>query len=221
MQAWHCGGSTNGELIDNLCAANLVKSSAVEHAMRAIDRGNYAPSGPYEDCPQRIGFSATISAPHMHAHALEELLPCLTPGATVLDVGCGSGYLCSCMAHMVGETGRVVGVDYMRGITDLSVANISKADGALLESGRVQIVLGDGWKGHAAAAPFDCIHVGAAAAHVPQALVQQLKTGGRMIIPVGPDGGAQFLMLIYKDAEGRVFEKNLMGVHYIPLVEVQ
>ena len=77
------------------------------------------------------------------------------------------------------------------------------------------------WKGHGAAAPFDCIHVGAAAARVPEALVQQLKPGGRMIIPVGPNGGAQYLMLIHKDAEGQITETNLMGVRYIPLVEVQ
>ena len=153
----------------------------------------------------------------MHAHALEQLLPNLVAGATVLDVGCGSGYLCTCMAHLVGESGRVVGIDYVKGLTDLSVANISKDDGALLESGLVQIVLGDGWQGHAASAPFDCIHVGAAAARVPRALVEQLKPGGRMIIPVGPRGGSQHLMRIDKDADGQVTQHRLMGVRYVEI----
>ena len=218
--SWRCSGDTNDALVNNMRESGLVKSPAVEAAMRATDRGNYAPHGPYEDRPQRIGFDVTISAPHMHAHALEQLLPCLVEGATVLDVGCGSGYLCTCIAHMVGETGRVVGIDYVKGLTDLSTANISKADGALLESGRVQVVLGDGWQGHAATAPFDCIHVGAAAARVPEALVQQLKPGGRMIIPVGPQGGSQHLMRIDKDAGGNTTQHNLMGVRYVPLVEV-
>ena len=217
--AWRCGGATNDQLVGNLVRASLIKSASVQEAMRMTDRAHYAPTDAYEDCPQRIGFSVTISAPHMHAHALEELLPCLTPGAAVLDVGCGSGYLCVCMSRIVGEAGRVIGLDHVRGLTDLSVANISKADGALLDSGRVQIVLGDGWQGHAAMAPYDCIHVGAAAARVPQALVQQLKPGGRMIIPVGPNGGEQFLMRVEKERDGRVTEHKLMSVRYVPLVE--
>ena len=191
--------------------------------MRRTDRGNYAPkSGAFEDRPQRIGFNVTISAPHMHAHALEHMLPCLRGGATVLDVGCGSGYLCTCLAHMVGATGRVVGIDYVKGLTDMSLTNISKADGGLLKSGKVQIVLGDGWLGHAAAAPYDCIHVGAAAARVPEELVRQLKPGGLMIIPVGPQGGQQHLVRVDKgqDGHGAITQHILMGVRYVPLVEV-
>jgi protein-L-isoaspartate(D-aspartate) O-methyltransferase len=69
--------------------------------MKKVDRKFYAPVGPYEDRPQYIGYGATISAPHMHGFALEALLPSLKPGNKVLDVGCGSGYLCSCFAHLV------------------------------------------------------------------------------------------------------------------------
>jgi protein-L-isoaspartate(D-aspartate) O-methyltransferase len=119
----------------------------------------------------------------MHAHVLELLEPFIQPGAKVLDVGCGSGYLLTAMSHMVGEEGRVFGIDYIQGLVDLSLGNMSKEDGILLDSGRVVVTLGDGWKGIPDEAPFDCIHVGAAAASIPDALVQQLKDGGRMIIP--------------------------------------
>lgn len=73
--------------------------------MLAVDRGNYSKSNPYMDAPQGIGFGVTISAPHMHAHALELLKDQLTEGERALDVGSGSGYLTACMALMVGETG--------------------------------------------------------------------------------------------------------------------
>lgn len=73
--------------------------------MLAVDRGNYSKNNPYMDAPQGIGYGVTISAPHMHAHALELLKDQLTEGERALDVGSGSGYLTACMALMVGETG--------------------------------------------------------------------------------------------------------------------
>merc|ERR1712048_205145 len=105
---------------------------------------------------------ATISAPHMHTHALELLSNYLLPGARVLDVGCGSGYLCACMSRMVGSEGTVVGMDYLRPLVDLAKSNLQKADGDLLDNKRVVIKQGDGWYGCADDGPFDCIHVGAA-----------------------------------------------------------
>lgn len=73
--------------------------------MTTIDRGNYCKNNPYMDAPQRIGYGVTISAPHMHAHALELLREHLVPGERALDVGSGSGYLTACMAVMLGENG--------------------------------------------------------------------------------------------------------------------
>ncbi len=74
--------------------------------MRRVDRKNYCPHNSYMDAPQSIGYNATISAPHMHAHALELLKDHLYDGAVALDVGSGTGYLTACMAHMVGEKVR-------------------------------------------------------------------------------------------------------------------
>lgn len=89
-----------------MCIANgIIRSEAVEQAMTTIDRGNYSKSNAYMDAPQRIGYSVTISAPHMHAHALELLRDHLVAGERALDVGSGSGYLTACMAIMLGENG--------------------------------------------------------------------------------------------------------------------
>lgn len=82
--------------------------------MLAVDRGDFCSVAPYADTPQSIGHNATISAPHMHAHALELLRDQLHPGARVLDVGSGSGYLAACMALMVGPTGHVVGIEHIK-----------------------------------------------------------------------------------------------------------
>jgi protein-L-isoaspartate(D-aspartate) O-methyltransferase len=103
--AWRSHGKTNAELIRNLRANGIIRSDAVESAMLAVDRGNYSRNNPYMDAPQGIGYGVTISAPHMHAHALELLKDKLMHGDRALDVGSGSGYLTACMAIMLGEKG--------------------------------------------------------------------------------------------------------------------
>jgi protein-L-isoaspartate(D-aspartate) O-methyltransferase len=213
------GESNNEDLVANLVQNKRIQSPAVQQVMLSCDRGDYAPSDPYEDRPQAIGFDATISAPHMHAIALQALVGHLTPGASVLDVGCGSGYLSACMAAFVGESGSIFAIDYLKGLTDLTTTNISKSSASLLESGRVKVIIADGWAGLPAEAPFDCIHVGAAADSIPTALVQQLRPGGRMIIPVGPRGSQQLLQ-VDVDQSRKVTQTALMGVRYVPLVHV-
>lgn len=132
--------------------------------MLKVDRANYAPANPYHDSPQYIGHNATISAPHMHAHALQTLEPYLNPGARVLDVGSGSGYLTACFAELVAqETGKVTGVEHVQALVSDAEENV-KRDGkrGLIDDGVVQFVCGDGREGYPANAPYDCIHVGAA-----------------------------------------------------------
>lgn len=87
-------------------AANgIIRSTGVERAMLKVDRGHFSKNNPYMDAPQGIGYGVTISAPHMHAHALELLKDHLISGEKALDVGSGSGYLTACMAHMLGDKG--------------------------------------------------------------------------------------------------------------------
>lgn len=89
-------------------------NSLTDHLRYQVDRAHYAPFEPYQDRPQSIGHNATISAPHMHAAACESLLQFLQPGARVLDVGSGSGYLTHVIAELVQPGGKVIGVDHIQ-----------------------------------------------------------------------------------------------------------
>lgn len=105
--------------------------------MLKVDRGHYARNNPYMDAPQGIGYGVTISAPHMHAHALELLKEHLIAGENALDVGSGSGYLTACMSLMMGETGTAVGIDHIPELVEMSKANIQTDNPELLSSGRI------------------------------------------------------------------------------------
>lgn len=181
----------------------------------------------YQDAPYPIGFGATISAPHMHAAVVEALRAKLIPGARVLDVGSGTGVLVAIFAKLVcgGGGGKVVGVDHVPELVASSRDSLracAAGDGGLaaaLAAGSVEVVVGDGRLGHAPGAPWDAIHVGAAAPTLPSALVEQLAPGGLLIIPVGDE--EQSLLEVSKDAQGKVSTRELFGVRYVPLTDLR
>lgn len=218
--AWRSSSTTNAGLIANLSKNGLIQTPRVKEAMLKVDRAHYAPRSPYDDRPQPIGHRATISAPHMHANACETLLDYLQPGARVLDIGSGSGYLTAVLANLVGAEGRVVGIDHIQPLVALAEGNMAKSDDGkqMLADGRVRFVVGDGRKGWSEDAPYNVIHVGAAAAEHHAELERQLKAPGRMFVPV-EDGAAQYIFVVDKDEKGEVVKKKLYGVQYVPLTD--
>ena len=198
--AWRSSGASNDQLVDKLRDSGLLQPRA-ERAMRQTDRAIYVRNtltprksksynyGPYADAPQSIGAKMTISAPFVHAAALSAIEHKLKNSnhahCRILDVGCGSGVLVACLARMFEshQSSLVVGIDVVPQLVDLSIANLT-ADGLLPDGEKIVVALGDGWKGVEEFAPFDAIHVGAAADEIPEALVRQLKPEGVLIIPL-------------------------------------
>ncbi|KAB8254005.1 protein-L-isoaspartate O-methyltransferase [Aspergillus pseudonomiae] len=234
--AWYCSGSTNAELVDNLFKAGLVKNERVKNAMLGVDRAHYAPSRPYSDSPQPIGYGATISAPHMHGHACEYLIDFLRPGSRVLDIGSGSGYLTHVLANLVTDpsvpddlNGHVIGIDHIPELVDLADKNMHKSDQGrkLLDTGKVKFIIADGRLGWQEGAPYDAIHVGAAAEKLHPALIAQLRAPGRMFIPVDTEcdgsargfGGGQYIWVVDKRVDGSVHKEKVFQVSYVPLTD--
>lgn len=247
MRAWTCHGKTQRDMVDHLVQAQIIKSPAVKEVMRLVDRKFYVPVNPYQDSPQGIGSGQTISAPHMHAHVLEEMLPYLQASKRdvlkILDVGCGSGYLTAALGRWVQpapalagdksdihssilrKPGIVYGMDIYNNLVFLTQRNIQAGDPDLLKTGTVELKVGNGWEGWPDAAPFDAIHVGAAAAEFPTELAQQLALHGVLIVPVGPNGGTQYLYKVERIAESPDYAPTdfrvtrLLGVRYVPLID--
>lgn len=226
-------------MVEALRAKGKITSKKVCEAMSATDRGHYvAPehAGPsaanamrkraevaYADRPQPIGHNATISAPHMHAMQLELLASHIPDdGGRVLDVGSGSGYISACFARMVGTHGKVTGIEHIPALTEMSLANVRRDDAALLESGVLKLITGDGRLGVQQDAPFHAIHVGAAAPTLPQPLVDQLAPGGRLVCPVGPKGETQRLKVVDRSLDGHKLDiKDAGSVIFVPLTSME
>eukprot|EP00475_Leptophrys_vorax_P020740 TRINITY_DN2846_c0_g1_i1.p1 TRINITY_DN2846_c0_g1~~TRINITY_DN2846_c0_g1_i1.p1 ORF type:complete len:231 (-),score=77.11 TRINITY_DN2846_c0_g1_i1:164-856(-) len=220
--AWSCSGRSNRELVEKLATAGLMSNKRVINAMLSVDRMKYClpncgASVAYMDSPQRIGYGATISAPHMHAMCLELLEGHLAPGAKALDVGSGSGYLLAAMGEMVGLQGKVYGIEHVDELVNFSLQNLTNDRPDLLESKVIEVSVGDGRKGLPDVAPFDAIHVGAASKGLPFELIKQLRIGGRMIVPVENRWGDQELIQVDKTGENDYSQQIITGVRYVPL----
>jgi protein-L-isoaspartate(D-aspartate) O-methyltransferase len=170
----------------------------------------------------------------MHGHACEYLIDYLKPGSRVLDIGSGSGYLTHVFANLVTDSsgnaaqGQVIGIDHIPELTDLARHNMSKSDEGreLLASGKVKFITADGRLGWKEGAPYDAIHVGAAAEKLHPTLVDQLRAPGRLFIPVESENGGsarhilsggQYIWVVDKREDGSVHKEKVLSVSYVPL----
>ncbi|HSJ08848.1 MAG TPA: protein-L-isoaspartate(D-aspartate) O-methyltransferase [Longimicrobiales bacterium] len=160
----------------------------------------------YDDAPLPIGYQQTASQPSLQALYLQTLQ--LKPTDRVLEIGTGSGYQTALLAHLAGH---VYSVERIR---ELSVRARAVLDS--LRFTRIALLVGDGTIGWSRYAPYDAILVAAAAPSVPQALIDQLAEGGRLLIPVG-DRNEQTLTLFEKTADG-VRTEEITGCTFVPLL---
>jgi protein-L-isoaspartate(D-aspartate) O-methyltransferase len=184
---------------------------AVRRAMATVPRERFVPDAyarhAYDNRPLPIGEGQTISQPTIVALMTDLLEP--QPTDRVLEIGTGSGYQAAVLAECVAE---VYSIEIVAPLAARARAALDAAG-----YGRVQTRVGDGYLGWPEAAPFDGILVTAAPDHVPPALVAQLKPGARMVIPVGPRGWTQELLVIRKEADGNAVTRRTIPVRFVPL----
>ena len=164
----------------------------------------------YRDSALGIACGQTISQPFVVAYMTEQLK--LTKNHRVLEIGTGSGYQAAVLSRLARE---VVTVERYR-----TLAETARTRLATLGYDNVTIVVGDGFAGHAEAAPYDRIIVTAAAEEIPETLVAQLGEGGVLLLPLGPHGGAQRIVKLTKSADG-VHREDLIWVRFVPLLPGQ
>lgn len=180
-------------------------------AMRKVPRHRFVPArhadAAYDDQPLPIGAGQTISQPYIVALSTDLIAP--QAHHVVLEIGTGSGYQAAVLAELVD---RVCSVEIVE-----PLARAASATLRALGYDRVETKIGDGWQGWPERGPFDGIIVTAAAPEVPPALIDQLKPGAKMVIPVGPHFAEQELMLIEKLADGQVRQRSILPVRFVPL----
>ena len=196
-------------MVDQQLAARDIVDERVLEVMKRVPRHQFVPQPAqhlaYRDRPLPIGHRQTISQPYIVALMTQLVRP--TPQAKALDIGTGSGYQAAVLAELVSE---VYSIEILE-----PLANTARKRLQQLGYENVQVRLGDGYRGWPEHAPFDIIIVAAAPDHIPPALVEQLKPGGRLVIPVG--NFFQNLLLIEKAADGGVTERNVTPVSFVPM----
>ena len=186
-----------------------ITNARVLAAMGKVPRHEFVPeslrSRAYDDYPLPIGYGQTISQPFLVGFMTESLQP--RPSDRVLEIGAGSGYQAAVLAQLVAE---VYTIEIIEDLANQAAATLKR-----LGCTNVHVRAGDGYQGWPQAAPFDAIIVTCAPEKVPQPLVDQLKEGGRMIIPIGSTW-VQELMLLHKHG-GKLEQQAVLPVRFVPM----
>lgn len=186
-----------------------VKDKSTLQAMRKVERHLFVPerqiANAYNDSPLPIGYGQTISQPYIVAYMTEVVQP--KRHHRVLEIGTGSGYQAAVLAEIVEE---VYTIEIIKELGTSAADRLSR-----LGYENIRVKVADGYYGWEEHAPFDAIVVTAAAEHIPPPLVDQLKEGGKMIIPVGSPFFVQTLMLVEKKG-GKITTRSLMPVRFVP-----
>jgi protein-L-isoaspartate(D-aspartate) O-methyltransferase len=186
-------------------------SEAVMASMNTVKRHELVPSAEkrfaYENRPLPIGYGQTISQPYIVALMTQLIGP--DADDVVLEVGTGSGYQAAILAELVNHVYSIEIIE--------ALATRARQDLDRLGYRNITTKLGDGYYGWQEHAPFDAIVVTAAASHVPPPLIEQLKPGGRMVIPVGGRFMTQTLLLLEKTETGEVISRQFGAVRFVPL----
>jgi protein-L-isoaspartate(D-aspartate) O-methyltransferase len=197
------------DMVEQQLAARGIKDKRVLQAMLDVPRHEFLPPDmrdrAYWDGAQPIGFDQTISQPYIVAFMTEQLKP--QPTDVVLEVGTGSGYQAAVLAKLVKH---VYTIEIIAGLAERAAKDLKR-----LGYTNVTVKAGDGYKGWKEHAPFDAIIVTCAPDHVPPPLVEQLREGGRMIIPVG-ERFSQELYLLEKKG-GKVRQTAVLPVLFVPM----
>ena len=178
----------------------------VQKAMRTIPRHNFVPHFPYEDRPVPIGHKQTISQPFIVAYMTDMLN--ISPLHTVLEIGTGSGYQAAVLSEVALKVYTVERIKALADQTKILLEHYSN----------IHMKVGNGYEGWKENAPYDRIIVTATSEYIPDLLLDQLKDGGKMILPSKRATGFEDLVLITKTGE-TISHKKLIGVRFVPLVE--
>jgi len=196
-------------MVENQIVSRGVTDNLVLKAMRSVPRHKFVPVSlqgyAYEDYPLPIGEEQTISQPYIVALMTELLM--LKGNEKVMEIGTGSGYQAAVLAEIVDS---VYTIEIIPSLAEQSKVRLQK-----MGYKNIHVRCGDGYKGWKEKSPFDGIIVTAAPRHVPQPLLEQLKSGGRLVIPVGEF--YQELLLITKTRTGEIKQQSIIPVRFVPM----